>query len=118
MPQACRLSMPLPPSLNSAYANVPRRGRVATKVLKNWKEAAGWELQRQSRAQFAGPFCIRLQVPEKARADIDNYLKCAIDLLVAHRVTPDDRFAQSVSSERSSEVEPGRCILIVESAAP
>ena len=116
MPQACRLELPLLPSLNNAYVNVPGRGRVASKALKAWKEAAGWALKMQPRAQFAGPFKIVLMVPEKARADTDNYLKAAIDLLVTYRVTPDDRFAQSVTSERSKDVRSGECIIIVEAA--
>ena len=31
-------------------------------------------------------------------------------------MTPDDRFARSVSSERDPDIEPGKCVLIVEAA--
>lgn len=116
MPQSIRITLPIPPSINSMYRNVPGRGRVASKGLREWKEAAGWKLQAQPRQQFHGPFRIKLYLPQDMRGDVDGRLKAAIDLLVAHRVTPDDRFAQSVSSERSADVPPGECLIVVESA--
>lgn len=118
MPLACRLMLTIPPSSNELYANakLPSRGRFKTKKYREWIEAAGWQLQAQPRAAFSGPFRIRVLVNDKMRGDVGNREKAATDLLVAHRVVPDDRFAQSVSVERSADVEPGRCILIVESA--
>jgi len=116
MPQACRLTLPIPPSVNQAYVNVPKRGRVASKELKEWKAAAGWQIKTQPRAQFAGPFTIRLLLPKDMRGDVDNRLKPVLDLLVSLSITPDDRFAKSVSSERFPDIAPNECVVIVESA--
>lgn len=115
MPSALRLTLPLAPSVNAAYANVAGRGRVATKALRQWKKDAGWRLQTQPRRQFVGPFKIMVYVPEKMPGDADNRLKAAIDLLVAHRITPDDRYAKSVSVERTELVAPGECLIVIES---
>lgn len=111
MPQACRLTLPIPPSVNELFTS----GHHPTRKYREWRKAAGWTLQTQPRATFAGPFRVRLLLPENMSGDCDNRLKAAIDLVVLHKLTPDDRFAKSVSAERSAEVEPGHCILIVES---
>src|SRR4051812_17340519 len=98
MPQACYIVLPLPPSVNGLYSNRPGKGRVCTPEYRQWKHDAGWALQASPRAQFAGPFRVRLLVPEKMRGDVDGRIKAAVDLLVRHKVTPDDRFAKSVSA--------------------
>lgn len=112
MPQACRLTLDIPPSANELFTSDHR----LTPKYRAWREAAGWQLQTQPRAQFAGPFRIVLLLPENMRGDTDNRLKAAQDLLTRHRVIPDDRFARSSHSERSGEVKPGECVLIVEAA--
>lgn len=129
MPSALRLTLPLPPSVNAAYRNLSDKEkailrakgkgvppRVSSAALKAWKDDAGWRLQSQPRRQFVGPFRVRLYVPMAMRGDVDGRLKAAIDLLVAHKITPDDRFAKSVSSERCEAVPPGECLLVVEAA--
>jgi Holliday junction resolvase RusA-like endonuclease len=110
-----RLDLPIPPSVNAAYRNVPGRGRVATDVLKQWKWDAGWELKAQVHIPVIGPYAIQILVPEEMPGDIDNRCKAAIDLLVAHGITPDDKFMRRVSSERSADVAFGRCVVVVES---
>ena len=116
MPMAIRLTLPLPPSVNAAYVNVVGRGRVSSKALTNWKKDAGWRLQSQPRAQFAGPFRVAIYIPENMPGDADNRVKPCLDLLVSHRVTPDDRFARSVLVERCEAVSHGECLIVVESA--
>lgn len=116
MPSALRLTLPIPPSVNSSYANVTGRGRIATKALRDWKRDAGWRLKLQERKQFAGPFRIAIYLPEAMRGDIDNRTKGILDLLVEHRVTPDDRFAKFVSAERSELVAANECLIVVEAA--
>ena len=49
------LIIPTPPTLNMAYANYLGRGRIATKILKNWKKEAGWKLQLQHPYTNSGP---------------------------------------------------------------
>lgn len=116
MTSVLRLTLPIPPSVNGSYISVPKRGRVASKALRDWKIAAGWEIMSQPRKFFSGPFRVAIQVAESMRGDIDNRVKHAVDLLVAHRITPDDRYAQSITIERSPDVPAGSCLVVVEAA--
>ena len=109
-----RIELPIPPSVNQAYRNVPKRGRVATEVLKQWKRDAGWEIHLAKREPVTGPYSVSILVPDEMPGDVDNRAKSAVDLLVAHKLTPDDKMARRVSSERSAEVPFGRCIVVVE----
>jgi crossover junction endodeoxyribonuclease RusA len=108
------IDLPLPPSVNHAYRNVPGRGRVASRGLKDWKEAAGWELKLEPRGQVTGPYTLSILVAEKMRGDVDNRIKAVSDLLVEHRITADDRKARGVSCARSPAVAVGRCKVTIE----
>lgn len=97
-------SLPMPPSLNSAYANFVGRGRIPTKKLKAWKIEAGWELQKQKPRAFDVPVEIDIKVqlmPKQRGSDIDGRLKFVVDLLVSHGVIKDDssKYVRRVSGE-------------------
>lgn len=107
--------LPIPPSVNGAWINVPGRGRVKSKAYKAWKEAAGWELQIQKPRKVIGPYEVRILMGKKrARSDADNRIKGILDLLVAHGITEDDSRMASVTCGWSDEVEPGKARVIVE----
>ena len=114
-----RFDLPIPPSTNGAYYNVPGRGRVATKANKEWKAEAGWMIKLAHPGRIEGKFRFTILLPENMRGDVDNRVKLALDVLGPKGcgVTPDDRHAVSAKPERSAEVPSGRCIVIVESVA-
>ncbi len=85
-----RLSLPVPPSANTLYANA-RKGRVKSGVYNAWIERAGWQLKAQRPEPIAGPVLVRILAPENNRRDIDNVIKPAIDLLVLHELIEGDR---------------------------
>lgn len=109
-----RIELPIPPSVNSAYRNVPGKGRVATGALNDWKRDAGWAIKLAKCGRVEGHYTLSILVPEDMPGDVSNRVKAAEDLLVAHGVTPDDRHARRVSVERSPDVPFGSCIAIVE----
>ena len=113
-----RIDLPVPISLNNAYANrkTGRGGRYPTKAHKAWKDAAGWELVAAKPGKISGPYCLTLLLAQTIRGDISNRIKLVEDLLVEHGITPDDRCAQSVGVRRSFHVITGRCLVIVEAA--
>lgn len=113
---AIRITLPIPPSVNAMYRNVPGRGRVSTAALVNWKAAAGWQLKSQRPNPITGFYRFALYLPQDMRGDIDGRLKAPIDLMVSHSITPDDRFAKSVTAERSDLVGPGECLIVIEAA--
>ena len=89
-----KLILPIPPSVNVLTKNVRGKGRVKTKRYMEWIRAAGWDLQAQGRGRnFNNPVVVSIALSEKSRMDLDNCAKAAIDLLVEHRVIPDDRKA-------------------------
>lgn len=101
-----KLILPIPPSANRLVRYDKVRGRVDTQRYMTWKNAAGWELQAQARGiGFNSPVSIAIGLSEKSRLDLDNCIKPTIDLLVKHRVIPDDRkaFVRSVTVNWQSE---------------
>jgi hypothetical protein len=111
-----RAEISIPPSLNNAYSNAPGRGRVPSKSHKDWKFTAAWELKVAKPPRLRGPYTFTILLPEKMRGDVSNRIKLAEDLFVGV-VTPDDRHCVKSSAERCADVPPGRCVVIIESAA-
>jgi Holliday junction resolvase RusA-like endonuclease len=109
-----RIKLPIPPSLNQAYSNLPGKGRIASHALKNWKLAAGWALQALRPGSVTGPYRFTIYLPAQMPGDVSNRIKCAEDLLVAHCITPDDSKAWSAHAERSHDVKAGECLIVVE----
>jgi crossover junction endodeoxyribonuclease RusA len=112
-----RIELPLPPSANGAYVNVPGRGRVPSKAHKAWKNEAGWLVQRQRFRAIQGRYRFEIHLPDRMRGDVDGRIKLAQDLLVELGVTPDDRYAVSSHAERSETVPAKRCIIVVSEMA-
>lgn len=89
------LTLPIPPSVNDAYANRKGkgRGRVLTAKATDWKLHAGHVLKAQKPQRFTCPVLIVVNVERRsAMADVDNRMKLLFDLLVKEGVIVDDRF--------------------------
>jgi crossover junction endodeoxyribonuclease RusA len=86
------IHLPFPPSANRLFANKVRGGRMRSREYKSWIETAGLELMRQRPKKFEGPVTISIVAspPHTRRRDLDNLLKAALDLLVAHAIIVDD----------------------------
>lgn len=84
------ISIPVPPSTNKLYG-VGRGGRrYLTEGYRRWRNNAGLMIRSQKPEPVTGPYKLFLSVP-KTRKDADNMLKPTLDLLVAMKLTPDDR---------------------------
>ncbi|MGV0879463.1 RusA family crossover junction endodeoxyribonuclease [Martelella sp. FLE1502] len=101
------ITLPFPPSVNSLYRNVPRRGRVRTDSYKQWVSEAGWELRLQNPEKFTERVNVTISMnpPRRNCGDVDNRSKAVLDLLVKHQVIPDDKgeFVASVLCKWVSE---------------
>lgn len=86
------LRLPLPPSVNALYANVPGRGRIKSERYRVWLNAAGWELAAQKPRRVSGDYQLWIwaEKPDRRRRDLGNLEKPISDLLVAHGVVSDD----------------------------
>lgn len=83
--------VPVPPSVNKMFRNVPGKGRCRTKLYDTWKHEAGWRLRAQKPAHVAGQVLLLIAVERSwDMADIDNRTKALLDLLVTHKVIEDD----------------------------
>ena len=94
------IKVPVPPSVNNAYANLYGKGRVPTKKLRQWRMHAGWVLNQQKFPHFVATVDVEISVPRRGRnADIDNRIKPILDLLTEHRLISDDKHVRRVSAQ-------------------
>ncbi|MDE2019723.1 MAG: RusA family crossover junction endodeoxyribonuclease [Patescibacteria group bacterium] len=99
------LRLPVPPSVNAAYANVPGVGRITSRRYKKWQTQAGWEILVQRPMRVFGPYELMITLPLSTRGDVTNRIKAAEDILVKHHITPDDRFCEGVTIRRGDVTE-------------
>lgn len=92
------VELPMPPSSNKLFANVPGKGRVKTKAYTRWRRNAVLTIFAQVRAdrRIGGPVALSICVPTGMRGDLDNRLKSTIDALVASNRIDDDKHVQSI----------------------
>ncbi len=90
--------LPLPPSANKLFANVPGKGRVKTKAYKAWWRNAVLSIFAQVRAdrRIGGTVGLSICVPSGMRGDLDNRIKATIDALVASNRIDDDKHVHSI----------------------
>jgi Holliday junction resolvase RusA-like endonuclease len=115
--------IPIPPSLNNAYATVMtkhgRMKRVKKADIAPWRKEAWAELHRQKAPKLAaGWYTVDMAISPQTRGDIDNRIKMALDLLVKLGFTPDDKWLWRVTIERSEEVPAKIMRLSYQAVAP
>ena len=100
--------LPFPPSVNGLYANVPGKGRVKSQSYRIWANAAGWSIKAQRpRPIPIGPYLITVMVQRKRdgrRRDLENFIKAVSDLLVEHKIIPDDHHEERIEMQWSDAV--------------
>lgn len=85
------IRLPFPPSVNSMYVNGGFRGRSKAPAYKSWSAIAGYALNQQRPGRFEGPVHIAYTFgKKKGRFDLSNFIKPIDDLLVHHKIIPDD----------------------------
>lgn len=84
------LTLPVPPSTNNLFINLPGRGRVISGGYQRWKDAAKDALWGQKITRFNVPVAVTITVPDKGRRDADNFNKGIMDFLVCHEIIEDD----------------------------
>lgn len=111
------LTLPLPPSVNMAWINVPGKGRCRSPEYRRWHKLAFDELTLQKPGKITGRFAIVINLGRiKRRADCDNRCKPILDLL-SGVVTDDDAMCERVSIGWADDVPAERVVLEVRRAA-
>ncbi len=108
--------IPVPPSVNSLYANAQGKGRVKSNRYRIWLRAAENEMQAQQCRPFGSPAILTLNIPENTRGDLSNRFKAAEDLLVRCGVLEDDSkaFVRGIRAQWVPKGEP--CTIRLEEA--
>lgn len=74
--------VPVPPSVNKLFRNVPGKGRAKTREYRDWQAVARRELRRQKPTFFDGKVVILITVERHDKSsDIDNRVKALLDAL-------------------------------------
>ena len=92
------LVLPKPPSTNTLYINLPKRGRAKTERYRTWIRAAEAELWTQPKWTVTGPCILDLTVEKRGatKEDISNRIKSVEDFLVEQGFISDDRNVDEV----------------------
>jgi Holliday junction resolvase RusA-like endonuclease len=115
--EVVRLELPLPPSINHAWQNVPGKGRVRSPEYRRWHKLAFDELTLQRPGKITGRFCVVISLGRiKRRADVDNRAKPVLDLM-SGVVTDDDAACERLSIGWADDVPAERITVEVRKAA-
>ncbi|WP_050578473.1 RusA family crossover junction endodeoxyribonuclease [Rhizobium leguminosarum] len=122
MTRVVSFELPMPPSVNKMYSNLPGKGRVKTKEARQWAFEAGWMLIAQrnrlgSHMCFLGPVEVHVAAyrPASKRRDLDNILKALLDLLTSTKTIDDDSQVVAINARWVEEGVP--CTVTVRDAA-
>lgn len=90
-----RFTVPMPPSVNAMYRNVPGRGRAKTKKYLRWAQDAGWKILADvpvgERLKISGDLKVSIVLgPRDKRSDVDNRAKAVLDLCTHMQFIRDD----------------------------
>ncbi len=116
-----KIVLPIPPSVNAAYANNKSgrgRGRFKTAAYRAWLLHADVMYLQQKRTlePVKGPAMVVIKLPMKMRGDISNRIKVPEDFLVSRGLTSDDSKSVHVGAIRSADVKDGFCEIVVRPA--
>lgn len=91
VPAAVTFTLPVPPSTNALFRNLPGKGRVKTRAYADWRAYALTSLRQQRLPLVDGHIIVRMNVEMTGnRADLDNRVKAIFDVIVEARVIADD----------------------------
>lgn len=107
------LNIPIPPSVNGAYANIGNKGRVKTAKLKGWLAEAGWKAKTHlpkpaifGDVLFPGPVTVSIELRRPSpNSDLDNRCKAILDLLTISRVWKDDKQVSEIRMRWADDVD-------------
>lgn len=84
-------TLPVPPSVNQLFRNVPGKGRVKTRAYEDWQGHAKVVIRLQQVLPVSGRVLVVFGVErQSAAADIDNRIKAMLDVIVAAKIINDD----------------------------
>ena len=100
------LFLPMPPSSNNCFFNLPNmKGRAKSGEYKTWIAEAGLRLKAQRPLKFLGDVEVHYRFgPRNRRGDVENRIKPVSDLLSAYGVIKDDRYIVKLTAEWAGDI--------------
>lgn len=90
--------LPVPPSTNSLFRNVPGRGRVKSKKYNDFIINALNELHCQKIKAINGNVVVVMGFERASRrSDVDNRIKALLDVIVKAAIIRDDRYVTALA---------------------
>ena len=108
MTQLISIVLPFPVSVNAAYRNALKVGRVKTTAYKTWIAAAQVAaIEQKVRGRIEGPYAIHVEIdkPDNRRRDLENLLKVISDFCVSQGYVEDDSLCDSIKMRWTSPIE-------------
>lgn len=116
-----KITLPVPPSLNNAYKNVRRGGRVLTDTAKNYKTMAKRDVERLALVSgFRYPdgarlaLTLTLHFSSNHRRDISNCVKLPEDALAEVLGFDDSRVDHLLVERGAVDAKNPRCEILLE----
>jgi Holliday junction resolvase RusA-like endonuclease len=121
------IEIPLPPSGNNLYFNLPKGGRARSHAYNEWLSEATTiihfaatgrdglgQISGEPPAKIAGPYALHMQAgkPDKRKRDLGNLWKSLEDALKKGGLIEDDSLCQSQYGEWVSGVEGLRVLVL------
>lgn len=109
------VSLPVPPSVNSLYANNYGRGkgRYKTAAAKAWEDIAVL-LCRAHLPKFSGRVAVTIEIRYAREYDIDNRVKAVLDALQTAERIPNDKVVDRLLIIRGRCTGDEEAIVVVE----
>lgn len=99
VPVAVSFTIPVPPSVNNIFRNLPGRGRVKTHDYNDWQAFALTHIRQQAVAPVSGRVVVTFGVERASNtADIDNRIKAMLDTIVEAGIIEDDKLVTAFAA--------------------
>lgn len=99
------IELPIPPSANNLFVNVPRRGRVKSAAYTKWRKTAGQLINVSAIPALEKPYAILIRANINHRRDLDNIAKPILDALVESGVLCGDQWVDSLTLLRDQKIK-------------
>ena len=94
------LKLPVPPSANNLFKNVPGQGRKPTKAYTKWQSDCRYYVKMREPDEKGMIYRVQIVANIDRKRDIDNIIKPTLDLLKKLGHIYDDRYVDSVHIDR------------------
>ena len=100
-----KIDLPIPPSANNNYVNVPGRGRVKSAAYSRWRRVAAIMISTSAIPKMKKPYAVLIRANIDHRRDLDNIAKPILDALVESGVIEGDQWVNMITCVRDRKIK-------------